>query len=213
MDRARWTRSGGAVSLRALYAVGFGYLLVCAGLVVVALRQRMPDAPGAGSTARPPAVVSLTGDWFATMKPYCNAVEVETRMAAMPAPPNAEGAGYKAACYALAGKIVRAQQVIDALSEDRRYPAAAIVFNVGHPVADQGDDQSAGPIMRLVLRYWPNNYMALYHAGMSEYVLGDAVQGRAHLEAFLGLYHVDDGFTRRAKAVLAGQAPLPGSHE
>jgi hypothetical protein len=67
--------------------------------------------------------------------------------------------------------------------------------------------------MRLVLRYWPNNYMALYHAGMSEYVLGDAVQGRAHLVAFLGLYHVDDGFTQRAKAVLAGQAPLPGSHE
>lgn len=41
--------------------------------------------------------------------------------------------------------------------------AAGIVFRIGHPVADAGDDESAGPIMNLVVKYQPWNYMALYH--------------------------------------------------
>jgi hypothetical protein len=207
------------MGLRQLYVTGMGYLMLCAS--VLALDGRSRERAGRGGNAavvRSHLQVALAGGspaaaWFAAMKPYCNALEVETRVRAAPPPEGVEGAGYKAACLALAGKIRPAQTTIDALGEADRWRAAGIVFDVGHPVADQGDDQSAGPMMRLVLRYWPNNYMALYHAGMSAYVLGDDAQGRRDLEEFLRLYTVNDSFTQRARAVLAGERPLPGSHE
>ena len=43
--------------------------------------------------------------------------------------------------------------------------------------------------MELVLEYWPNQYMALYHAGMSEYALGQPGLARQHLTSFLQYYH------------------------
>jgi Flp pilus assembly protein TadD len=142
------------------------------------------------------------GEWFTQVKPFCNAVEVEVRQQQLPPPGGVEGAGYSAACYALAGKIERARTVIDALSAGDRAQAASIVFNIGHPVADAGDDQSAGPIMRLVVSYQPDNYMALYHAGMSEYILGQMDFARTHLRKFLDLYHEPDGYRNNAVEVL-----------
>jgi hypothetical protein len=142
------------------------------------------------------------GEWFARVKPFCNAVEVEVRQQQVPAPATVEGAGYSAACYALAGKIDRAREVIDRLDGGDRSTAAGIVFQVGHPVADAGDDQSAGPIMRLVVGYQPQNYMALYHAGMSEYILGQMDLARTHLTRFLDLYHSEDGWRSNALDVL-----------
>ena len=136
------------------------------------------------------------------MKPYCNAVEVEVRQQQSPPPATLNGAGYSAACYALAGKIDRARTIIERVAPARRWQAAGIVFDVGHPVADAGDDRSAGPIMELVLEYWPNNYMALYHAGMSEYALRQFDPARAHLEAFLRLYTNNDGWRRNAQTAL-----------
>ena len=59
------------------------------------------------------------------------------------------------------------------LPEELRWHAAGVVFNVGHPVADAGDDLAAGPIMELVVEFWPNHYMALYHAGAARYELDD----------------------------------------
>ena len=53
-----------------------------------------------------------------------------------------------------------ALEVIDRRASGERSQAAGIVFAIGHPVADAGDDQSAGPIMRLVVSYQPGNYMA-----------------------------------------------------
>ena len=113
-----------------------------------------------------------------------------------------DGAGYSAACYALAGKIDRAREVIDKLDRGDRANAAGIVFAIGHPVADAGDDQSAGPIMRLVVTYQPDNYMALYHAGMSEYILGQMDFARTHLKQFIELYKADDGWRNNAIDVL-----------
>jgi hypothetical protein len=113
-----------------------------------------------------------------------------------------EGAGYSAGCYALAGKIDRARLVIDSLDAGDRSAAAGIVFNIGHPVADAGDDQSAGPIMRLVVSYQPDNYMALYHAGMSEFILGEMDFARTHLTKFLQLYDQPDGYRNNAIDVL-----------
>jgi hypothetical protein len=129
-------------------------------------------------------------------------VEVAVQQQYLPPPAGTEGAGYSAACYALAGKIDRARQAIEALPPGERPQAAGIVFAVGHPVADAGDDASAGPIMRLVVEYTPENYMALYHAGISEYMLGEMDFARTHLTRFLELYQPEDGWRSNAREVL-----------
>ena len=181
---------------------GLGYLVVCA---VVALRHDPKPQP-APPPPPTPAAASFGGpaaEWFAAIKPFCNAVEVEVMQRRHPAPATMEGQGYSAACYALGGRIDSARRVIDHLAESDRARAAGIVFNVGHPVADAGDDRSAGPIMELVLEYWPNQYMALYHAGMSEYALGQVKLARQHLTSFLQYYHEEDGWTHNARDVLA----------
>jgi hypothetical protein len=186
---------------RALYAAGWGYVALCG---VVVATHGSPTRP-VGSLPRPtPAVVrgSSAAEWFATVKPFCNAVEVEVRQQQTPPPKGMEGAGYSAGCYALAGKIDRARLVIDSLDAGDRSAAAGIVFNIGHPVADAGDDQSAGPIMRLVVSYQPDNYMALYHAGMSEFILGEMDFARTHLTKFLQLYDQPDGYRNNAIDVL-----------
>ena len=76
------------------------------------------------------------------------------------------------------------------------------MFNVAHPVADAGDDRSAGPIMAMVVDFWPNHHMALYHAGMSELALGESAKARTHLQAFLQFYGSEDGWRSSAKAAL-----------
>ncbi len=195
---------------RALVVAGWGYVALC-GLVVAA-------SPGAGDRVRPivlasdpppPFNSSAGSQWFAGVKPYCNAVEVEVRQQQSPSPRGVEGAGYSVACFALAGKIERARAVIDSLDSGDRSQAASILFNIGHPVADAGDDASAGPIMRLVVSYQPDNYMALYHAGMSEYILGQMDFARTHLQKFLDLYHEPDGFRSNAIEVLGRLGAKP----
>jgi len=185
---------------RALYVAGWGYVALCGWVVAT------HGAPALPPPTRPHPVAATfggsAGEWFMQVKPFCNAVEVEVRQQQQPPPGGVEGAGYSAACYALAGKIERARTVIDALSAGERAQAASIVFSVGHPVADAGDDQSAGPIMRLVVSYQPDNYMALYHAGMSEYILGQMDFARTHLRKFLDLYHEPDGYRNNAVEVL-----------
>jgi hypothetical protein len=56
--------------------------------------------------------------------------------------------------------------------------------------------------MNLVLRYWPDNYMALFHAGMSEYILNDYSHANNHLKSFLRVYQQQDGWTEKAKSAL-----------
>jgi hypothetical protein len=186
---------------RALYAAGWGYVALC-GVVVATHGSPTPTASPRPQPTPPAAYGSSAAEWFATVKPFCNAVEVEVRQQQTPPPKGMEGAGYSAGCYALAGKIDRARLVIDSLEAGDRSGAAGIVFNIGHPVADAGDDQSAGPIMRLVVGYQPNNYMALYHAGMSEFILGQMEFARTHLTKFLQLYDQPDGFRNNAIDVL-----------
>jgi hypothetical protein len=186
---------------RALYAAGWGYVALCG--VVLATRADPVPAGRGGEPVSPVAPFrGEAGEWFAKVKPFCNAVEVEVRQQYAPPPATVDGAGYSAACYALAGKIDRARETIDRLSEGDRSTAAGIVFMVGHPVADAGDDQSAGPIMRLVVTYQPDNYMALYHAGMSEYILGQMALARTHLRQFVALYGTEDGWRGNALDVL-----------
>lgn len=192
---------------RAYHFAGWGFVAFSVALATGA-GPRTPDATITPSnvTRRAPNVEPEAGSdaeaWFRRAKPYCNAVEVSVVQRQTPAPAGLEGQGYRAACYALAGKIDDARTVIDALPKGGRFKAAGIVFVVGHPVADAGDDRSAGPIMELVVDYWPNHYMALYHAGMAEYMLGQYPLATHNLEEFLKYYHENDGWTSNAREVL-----------
>ena len=159
-----------------------------------------PDpSPQTASTSSP---LTPEQQWFEAMKPHCNSLEVMTVLHQNPYPDTPEGVGFGASCYALAGKLSLADQTIQTLPQASRAYAAGILFDIGHPVADRGDDESAGPIMDLVLKYWPENYMALYHAGMSAYVLADNDKAVAHLEEFLKIYQSNDGWRQRAMLAL-----------
>ena len=193
---------------RFLYFAGFVWIALCGAVLMhaVSARQRTPAMMTVDTAVPvvPRAAPATNGQqWFATMKPYCNPVEVDVRERYTPAPNTADGAGYAAACFALAGKIDRAKSIIESMPAGDRGAAANILFEVAHPVADAGDDRASGPMMELVLDYWPNNYMALYHAGMSEYSLGQTALAESHLEAFLKMYNAADGFTGAARAALA----------
>ena len=193
--------------IRFLYFAGFAYIALCGAIVAREVAQRV--APTAGFTRptevtppRGPMPFSRGEQWFAAMKPYCNPVEVDVRTRYTPHPKTADGAGYAAACFGLAGKMDRARAINEAMEPHTRPRAASVLFNVAHPVADAGDDRASGPMMELVLEYWPNNYMALYHAGMSEFSLGQHALADKHLRRFLQLYSAVDGFTENARKAL-----------
>ena len=190
---------------RAFQIAGWGYVAVCALLVAGSLRTTAHVAVDPRPTAAGPAAPggSDASVWFRRVRPYCNPVELHVVIRDTPAPTTVDGQGYLAACYALAGRIDDARRVIDALPKESRMNAAGIVFNVGHPVADGGDDRAAGPIMELVVDYWPDHYMALYHAGMAEYMLGQHALARKNLTAFLEIYRASDGWVSNAREVLA----------
>jgi hypothetical protein len=189
---------------RAFYLLGWGYVAICCALI---LRERRAPEPARLRTA-PGAAAPVAFDptdavqWFRRVKPYCNSVEVGLVPAQVAPPATVRGAGYHAACFALAGRIDDARRIIDRLAPADRHRAAGIVFDVGHPVADAGDDRAAGPIMELVIDYWPNHYMALYHAGMAEYMLGQYDLATRNLEQFLLIYQQADGWRTNAAGVL-----------
>lgn len=189
--------------MRPLYVMGLTYAAFCGFVALKAVRPAVQPEPAGGEPVAPPqAYAGQAGEWFGTVKPFCNALEVVTRIRSFPPPSGQEGAAYAASCYALAGNIDSARAMIMALPASDRAYAANIVFNIGHPVADAGDDRSAGPIMELVLEFTPDNYMALYHAGISESVLGQSAQARVSLKRFLELYQENDGWRSNALTVL-----------
>jgi len=184
--------------VRSLYLLGLAYLAVS----LFALWRGPITAQGGGNVYTG-AAASDGAAWFTQVKPSCNALEVETVQRAYPAPNTLDGTGYAAACWALAGRIDDARQVISRLAPGDRWRAAGIVFDIGHPIADMGDDRSAGPIMELVVEFWPNHYMALYHAGAARFSLGDMAAAEEHLREFLLYYHADDSWTGNARTMLA----------
>ena len=187
---------------RAWYLAGWGYVAICAMLLFRYARQDLYRG------AEPPLdfPVLLGGSeaarWFEAVRPHCNALEIELQMRASPPPRGWDGAGYAAACWAVAGRIDRARSTLNELPGSERDEAAGIVFGVGHPIADAGDDQSAGPIMQLVVEFQPWNYMALYHAGMSYYAIDRPELARGNLEEFLRQYTLDDGWRANAVEIL-----------
>jgi hypothetical protein len=140
--------------------------------------------------------------WFLRMRQFCNSVDVESRLRMAPAPATPEGTMHEAACYALAGRIDDARARVLRLPEDQRYRAAEVVFEAGHPAADAGDDLAAGPLMELVVEFWPNHYMALYHAGAARYERGDYRGAEGYLKRFLAEYAAKDGWRSSAVGML-----------
>lgn len=165
-------------------------------------RHNNDNSPAVINSQPKQSDISSEKEWFDRIKPNCNSLEIVTTMAKETYPQTPKGIGYAASCYALAGRIDLAEKVIEELSPNLRVYAAEVVFNIGHPVADSGDDKSAGKIMDLVLKYWPENYMALYHAGMSAYVLGEYPKAKDRLEEFLRIYPRNDGWTNKARLAL-----------
>jgi hypothetical protein len=106
-------------------------------------------------------------------------------------------------CLAVAGKIDRARDQLRAMTGATRSQAIAQVFNVAHPIADRGDDASAGPIMALVVEFWPDNYMAVFHAGMAEFALGHDETAGEQLTRFLAMYAPHDVWRARAEQAMA----------
>jgi hypothetical protein len=188
---------------RVFHIAGWGYVALCVVLAAGSIRPTAHVVTPAGAPIADVPGGSDASVWFRRVRPYCNSVEVEVVLRNTPAPATVEGQGFRAACLALAGGIDAARRVIDALPNHARPAAAAIVFQVGHPVADAGDDRAAGPIMELVVDYWPNHYMALYHAGMAEYMLGQHDLAKKNLTAFLAIYRANDGWVSNAREVLA----------
>ena len=170
-----------------------------------ALRPLAAPTPAVAVAAAPAALAPAASPgaaWLAAVKPYCNAVEVETRVRLEPPPDGVDGAAHAAACFALAGRPDEARRRILALDGGDRWRAAGVVFEAAHPVADAGDDRSAGPIMELVVEFWPNHAMALYHAGAARHALGDRQAAGRYLRRFLEHYPQEDGWRRSAETML-----------
>jgi hypothetical protein len=197
---------------RAWFFAGWGYVAISSAIVLKATFGYPPlSMPPIASPPRiintPPAQPVGSDNsgplgWFTAVRPHCNSLEVELTLQQNPPPAGWEGTGYAASCWAVAGQIERARALVLELPESDRYSAASIIFNIGHPIADAGDDRSAGPIMQLVVEFQSNNYMALYHAGMSYYAVGQPRLAKKHLEAFLQQYDVQDGWRSNATEIL-----------
>lgn len=175
-----------------------------------------PVSPAAASAQRAAAAQAMaTADermasaarWLAGAKPDCNAVEASSRVAHTPPPPGWEGDAHAAACLALAGRIDDARAWIEPLDSEERWQAVGIVFEAGHPAADAGDEVAAGPLMELVVEFWPNHYMALYHAGAAAYERDEHEKASEYLDRFLVHYEPHDAWRERALAMLAEMDP------
>ena len=188
------------------------YLLIAAmaafavaGVVATALDQDPAPTPTVqplGTIEVTPLAATEAQAWFQSIRAHCNPVEVETQLRRRPAPSSDEGRMHEAACYALAGKVDAARGSIAALPPELRYHAAGVVFAAGHPAADAGDEIAAGPLMELVVEYWPNHYMALYHAGAARFESGSYAMAETYLQRFLAEYAVQDGWRSSAVAML-----------
>lgn len=131
-----------------------------------------------------------------SLRDHCTPLEVELASRSLPA-------GERAVCWAIAGRIDRAREEFARLTGDEHTRAVQELFDIAHPIADAGDDRSAGPIMELIVEMWPQNYMAVFHAGMAEFALGEDEVAKRNFERFLGMYNEQTVWRQRAIDALA----------
>lgn len=176
----------------------------------IANRQSHPLRPDVGPLpALEPPPPPTTPDrpvtasaWFEAVRDDCTPEGALPAVRRSPPPRTEEGRIYEAACHALAGGVDDARRLVEGLPVSRRRWAAGIIFDAGHPTADSGDEVAAGPLMELVVEFWPDHYMALYHAGAGAYQMGDGKRASGYLTRFLEEYPIADAWRSRAEAML-----------
>jgi imidazole glycerol phosphate synthase subunit HisF len=151
--------------------------------------------PGSAFPATDPVT---SAEWLASMRPYCNPVDVETRLSWSPAPEGAEGTMHEAACLALAGRTDDARARLLTLSAQDRWKGAGIVFEVGHPAADAGDDVE---LLRAAGEGIPVPVVASGGLGQPEHAIQAVTEGGVDAVAMADVFHyerLDVGDIRRA---------------
>jgi len=173
------------------------------------------ETPPAVQTARAegreeglvPAKVEVTPEaWFATVRPHCTPAEAALATDLNRPPDGAEGTGYKAACFALARSIPRARALLLSLPEGDRIQGASKVYEVARHLVEGGQHDAAGPLMELVLEFWPNHYVALYEAGSARFASGEFVGAQAYLSRFLEVYLGNDEMVANAHRMMGDMA-------
>lgn len=153
-----------------------------------------------------PRRVASPEEWFQGIRRRCTPGDVRLATDLNPPPPGVEGVGYKAACYALARQTASARALLLGLPEEARAQGASRVYEVGQALAAEGRHDLAGPLMELVLEFWPNHDLALYHAGSSRFATGDPVAAHGFLGKFLDLHGQEDDLTADARRMMEGSA-------
>jgi hypothetical protein len=205
-----FTRSGRRLGfVVALAVAGVGGVL---GYRALKARARRPPPPINAALELPATLInSEAGRWFATVRTHCNSVELHAVLEDTPPPSGDDGVAFTAACAAIAGDLALARKKILTLDPQDRPYAMWPTFAVAHPLADRRNgDLAVAAIMRLVLEFWPENYQALYHASLTEFITGDA-RALEHLKEFRRLYPKQDAFAATADALL-GELAAP-SHD
>lgn len=157
--------------------------------------------------APPPAPAPSTPrEWYAFIQSRCTPADVRLATDLHPPPEGTEGTGYKAACLAVARQIPSARALLLSLPEDERLQGASVVYDVAQQLAQEEQHGVAGPLMELVLEFWPDHYLALYEAGRARYVTGDMEGATEFLAHFLDVYVGEDDLTANARQMMARHA-------
>jgi hypothetical protein len=141
--------------------------------------------------------------WIDRIMPFCTQEDVDLFVDLDPPPDTEEGIAQEAACFALAGRIPKARALILGLPHDRRNRAVGTVYDVTLATLTTDVDPLLGPVMELVLEFWPNHYLALYHAGSARFMRGDLRGAALYLHRFLELYVREDQLAADAHRMLA----------
>jgi hypothetical protein len=183
--------------VRVGFVIGLAIVMTVGITVPLVMRMRGPDVDLVETTTAP-----------YTLDPHCTPLGARRYLAETKLPLEAH-----AVCLALAGSTDDARSILRAMPTDTRGRAIAQIFELAHPTADAGDDRSAGPLMMLVVEFWPENYMAMFHAGMAQFALGNDTSAQVYLDRFLGMYQARDVWRERAEGALkalAAHAPVAG---
>jgi hypothetical protein len=154
------------------------------------------------TSAPRPEPTALPAEWFDSVEAHCTSAEARIITDLRPPPSSPEGTAYEAACFALAEDIPMARALILGLPEESQTTAAGIVFDVTEATYDPLVTRAAGPLLELVLEFWPNHYAALFYAGSVRYSIGDVAGATPLLERFLESYGHEDDWWSDARRML-----------
>lgn len=183
------------------------FVLILGPHVRQVLRPEQPPAPVTAAAPRPapskpPPPPATPAEWYRRIEPSCTPSDVRLAVDLNRPPAGTSGTGYEAACFAVAMDMPKARALILGLPEQDRLQAVSVLFNVAQDMVDRGQEMPAGPLMELVLEFWPNHYVALFEAGATRFAIGDYPHARTYLQRFLEVYAPDDQRTQRAQRMM-----------